>query len=88
MTDFSQKQMDSEKLIEQIAEVLFKEEEIEAWSIYDNLEAIFERERPNLVKEYKAWAKNEEIRQKEQEIMELSFKLSAVKEQLETIKKN
>ena len=43
MTDFSQKRMDSEKLIEQIAEVLFKEEEIDAWSIYDNLEAIFER---------------------------------------------
>ena len=41
MTDFSQKRMDSEKLIEQIAEVLFKEEEIDAWSIYDNLEAIF-----------------------------------------------
>jgi hypothetical protein len=38
--------MTDEQLIEKIAEILFKEEEIDAWSIYDNLEGLFVRERP------------------------------------------
>lgn len=78
--------MTDEQLIEKVAEILFKEEEIDAWIIYDNLEALFVRERPAIRDKYLEWQKIEELRAKEQEVMELSIRLANAERELEKIK--
>ena len=77
--------MTDSQLIEKIAETLFKEEEIDAWSIFDNLEALFIDERPTFRDKYLEWQKNEELRAKEQEVMELEIRLAKAQQELEHI---
>jgi hypothetical protein len=78
--------MTDEQLIEKVAEILFKEEELDCLYIYDNLEALFIDERPELRKKYLEWQKHEELRAKEQEVMELGFRLAKAQRELEEIK--
>ena len=78
--------MTDSQLIEKIAETLFKEEEIDAWSIFDNLEALFIDERPTFRDKYLEWQKNEELRAKEQEVMELEIRLAKAQQELEELK--
>ena len=80
--------MTDEQLIERIAEILFKEEEIDAWAIYDCLEPLFDRERPKLKKKYESHVKNEEIRVKEQELMELGILMSKLQNELNELKES
>ena len=68
--------MTDKQLIEKIAEILFKEEELDCWRIYDNLEALFIDERPTF----------RQILAKEQEVMELGIRLSKAQQELEEIK--
>jgi predicted protein tyrosine phosphatase len=74
------------QLIEKVAEILFKEEEIDCLDIYDNLEALFINERPEVRKKHLEWQKNEELRAKEQEVLELGIRLSKAQRELEEIK--
>jgi hypothetical protein len=74
------------QLIEKVAEILFKEEEIDYLDIYDNLEALFINERPAVRKKHLEWQKNEELRAKQQEIIELSIRLSKAEQELKEIK--
>jgi len=78
--------MTDEQLIEKIAEILFKVEEIDVWGIYDDLEGLFLRERPAIRDKYLEWQKNEELRAKEQEVMELTIRLAKAERELEKIK--
>lgn len=78
--------MTDEQLIEKIAEILFKEEEIDCFDIYDNLEALFINERPEVRKKYLEWQKNEELRAKQQEVIELGIRLAKAQQELEEIK--
>lgn len=78
--------MTDEQLIEKIAEILFKEEEIDAWYIYDNLEVLFINERPEVRKKYLKWQKKEELRAKQQEVIELGIQLAKAQQELEEIK--
>lgn len=78
--------MTDEQLIEKVAEILFKEEDIDTWSIFDNLEALFIDERPTFRDKYLEWQKNEELRAKEQEVLELGIRLAKAQQELEEIK--
>lgn len=78
--------MTDEQLIEKVAEILFKEEDLDAWSIFDNLEALFIDERPTFRDKYLEWQKNEELRAKEQEVLELGIRLAKAQQELEEIK--
>jgi predicted protein tyrosine phosphatase len=75
-----------QQLIKKVAEILFKEEEIDCLDIYDNLEALFINERPEVRKKHLEWQKNEELRAKQQEIIELSIRLSKAEQELKEIK--
>jgi hypothetical protein len=74
------------QLIEKVAEILFKEEELDVFDIYDNLESLFINERPGIRDKYLEWQKNEELRAKEQEVISLQTKLSQAQRELEKIK--
>jgi hypothetical protein len=78
--------MTDTQLIEKVAEILFKEEELDVLDIYDNLEALFINERPEVRKKYLEWQKGEELRAKEQEVMELGIRLAKAQRELEKIK--
>ena len=78
--------MTDEQLIEKIAEILFKEEEVDCFDVYDNLESLFIKQRPDLRDKYLEWQKNEELRVKEQEVMELAIRLTKAQRELEEIK--
>ena len=78
--------MTDSQLIEKIAETLFKEEEIDAWSIFDNLEALFIDERPTFRDKYLEWQKSEELRAKEHEVLELGIRLAKAQQELEELK--
>jgi hypothetical protein len=80
--------MTDEQLIERIAEILFDEEEIDAWGIYDCLEETFTRQRPDLKKKYETFVKNEEIRVKEQELMELGLLMGKLQNELNQLKES
>ena len=78
--------MTDEQLIEKIAEILFKEEKIDCLGIYDNLEALFFEERPEVRLNYLEEYKKEELRTKEQEVMKLRIQLTKAQRELEEIK--
>ena len=78
--------MTDEQLIEKIAEILFKEGELDCFDVYDNLESLFIEARPEIRKKYLEWQKNEELRAKEQEVMELAIRLAKAQRELEEIK--
>ena len=79
--------MNDQDLIEKIAEIMFKtpEELLDCFDAYDAIYLLFTEERNELKEKYLNWAKNEEIRAKEQEIMELGIRLAKAQSELKEI---
>ena len=75
-----------EQLIEKTAEILFKNEEIEAWDIYDSLECLFKAERYEMWDKYDKLSRSDEVRQKEQEVESLKQQLHKLNTEIQLIK--
>ena len=79
--------MNDRDLIEKIAEVMFKTPEylFDCFDACEDIDALFRKERFELREKYLNWAKNEEIRVKEQEIMKLGIQLAKAQSELKEI---
>ena len=80
--------MENEQLVEKIAEILFKHEEIDCFDVYDSLEAIFARERPNMKSKYENMVQDRELRVREEKIIELNQQIMQLNKEIQLIKEN
>jgi polyhydroxyalkanoate synthesis regulator phasin len=78
--------MTDEQLIEEIAELLFNHEEIDAWWIYDALEDLFNKERPQLKIKYDEVFQDQEIQERNMKIQILKNQILKLQEEIEMIK--
>jgi hypothetical protein len=78
--------MTDEQLIERVAEILFKHEEIDAWCIYDALEDLFEKERLELKNKYERMIKDNELRKRQEKIDELKEEIKKLEEGMQIIR--
>ena len=75
-----------EQLIEKTAEILFKNEEIEAWDIYESLECLFKAERYEMWDKYDKLFRNNEVREKEEEVKSLERQIQQLNYEIELIR--
>ena len=74
-----------EQLIEKTAEILFKNEEIYAWDIYDSLECLFKEERYEMWDKYDKLLKDN-VREKEESVKSLERQIQQLEDEIELIR--
>jgi hypothetical protein len=83
---FTNMKMTDQQLIERIAEILFKREEIEAWYCYDILEDLFKKERPDLKTKYDNMLRDNELRERQAKIDDLKQQILQLDKEMQLIK--
>ena len=77
--------MTDPQLIERIAEILFKHEEIDAWCIYDALEDLFKKERLELKTKYDKMLRDKELQERQEKIDKLKEEIKKLEEGMQLI---
>jgi polyhydroxyalkanoate synthesis regulator phasin len=75
-------ELTDEELIEKTAEILFKNEEIDAWDIYDSLECLFKAERYEMWDKYYKLLRSDEVREKEEEVKSLERQIQQLNDEI------
>ena len=78
--------MTDPQLIERIAEILFKHEEVDCFETYDNLEGLFVRERPELKNKYENMLRDNELKQREEQIEQLRQQIQQLEKETQLIR--
>lgn len=78
--------MENEQLVDKIAEILFKHEEIDCFEVYDSLEALFSRERPNLKSKYENMVRDRELRGRQEMVDSLKTQILQLEKEMQLIK--
>jgi len=85
---FTNMKMTDQQLIEQIAEILFKDRELNVWLTCDTLEGLFARERPDLKTKYDTMIQDNELKERQAKIDDLKQQIQQLEEEMQFIKKN
>lgn len=83
---FTNMKMTDEQLIERIAEILFKHEEIDAWDVYDSLECVFVDNRPNLKTKYDNMLRDNELKERQAKIDDLKQQILQLDKEMQLIR--
>jgi len=85
---FTNMKMTDQQLIEQIAEILFKDRELDVWLTCDTLEGLFARERPDLKNKYQNMLRDNELQQKVEQVNELKQQIQQLEKEMQTIRES